>query len=92
MSTIVQQHKSDDALIPILNDIHNTITENHSKSNSSIDESFQKLEPKMFELNKFVNYKLTLSNKKKDQQYPTKQKIYLEESYISSKEKPLYER
>ena len=65
MSTIVQQHKSDDALIPILNDIHNTITENHSKSNSSIDESFQKLEPKIFELNKFVNYKLTLSNKKK---------------------------
>ena len=65
MSTIVQQHKSDDALIPILNDIHNTITENHSKSNSSIDESFQKLEPKIFGLNKFVNYKLTLSNKKK---------------------------
>ena len=68
MSTIFQQHTSDDALIPILNDIHNTITENHSKSNSSIDESFQKIEPKMFELNKFVNYKLTLSNKKKDQQ------------------------
>ena len=65
MSTIFQQHTSDDALIPILNDIHNTITENHSKSNSSTDESFQKLEPKIFGLNKFVNYKLTLSNKKK---------------------------
>ena len=42
MSTIVQQFTSDNTLIPIPNDIHAPITENHhaSISASSIDESF----------------------------------------------------
>ena len=57
MSTIVQQFTLDKALIPIPNDIHTPITENHrtSISVSSIDESFQKLELKICELNKSVN-------------------------------------
>ena len=66
MSTIVQQFTSDDTLIPIPNDIHTPITESHrtSISVSSIDESFQKLEFKICELNKSVNYELALLNKK----------------------------
>ena len=66
MSTIVQQITPDDTLIPIPNDIHTPITENHrtSISISSIDESFQKLELKVYELNKSVNYELALLNKK----------------------------
>ena len=42
MSTIVQQFTSDNTLIPIPNDIHAPITENHHASicASSIDESF----------------------------------------------------
>ena len=58
VSAIVQQFTSDDTLIPIPNNIHTPITENHrtSISISSIDESFKKLELKIFELNKSVNY------------------------------------
>ena len=49
MSAIVQQFTSDDTLIPIPNDIHTPIKENHRTSISvpSIDESFQKLELKI---------------------------------------------
>ena len=67
MSTIVQQFTTDDTLIPIPNDIHTTITENHrtSISISSIDESFKKLELKIYELNKFVNYELALKDPSK---------------------------
>ena len=68
MSAIVQQFTSDDTLIPIPNDIHTPITENHRTSSisvSSIDESFQKLELKICELNKSVDYELALLNKKK---------------------------
>ena len=45
MPAIVQQFTLNDTLIPILNDIHTPITENHRTSRSvpSIDESFQKL-------------------------------------------------
>ena len=65
VSTIVQQFTSDDTLIPIPNDIHTPITENHRNiSVSSIDETFQKLEFKIYELNKSVNYELALLNKK----------------------------
>ena len=66
MSTIVQQLTPDDALIPIPNDIRTPIMENHrtSISISSIDESFQKLELKVYELNKSVNHELALLNKK----------------------------
>ena len=67
MSTIVQQFTTDDTLIPIPNDIHTTIRENHrtSISISSIDESFKKLELKIYELNKFVNYELALKDPSK---------------------------
>ena len=70
MSTIVQQFTTDDTLIPIPNDIHTTITENHrtSISVSSIDESFKKLELKIYELNKFVNYELALKDPSKTSQ------------------------
>ena len=70
MSTIVQQFTTDDTLIPIPNDIHTTITENHrtSISISSIDESFKKLELKIYELNKFVNYELALKDPSKTSQ------------------------
>ena len=66
MSAIVHQFTSNDTLIPVPNDIHTAITENHRASTfiSSIDESFQKLELKMCELNKSVNYELALLNKK----------------------------
>ena len=66
MSAIVQQFTSDDTLIPIPNNIHTLIMEDHrtSMAVSSIDESFQKLELKICELNKSVNYELDLSNKK----------------------------
>ena len=68
MSAIVQQFISDETLIPIPNDIHTSITENHrtSISVSSTNESFQKLELKICELNKSVNYELDLLNKKTD--------------------------
>ena len=68
MSAIVQQFISDDTLIPIPYDIHTPITENHrtSISVSSIDKGFQKLELKIYELNKYVNYELALLNKKMD--------------------------
>ena len=68
MSAIVQQFISDDTLIPIPNDIHTPITENHrtSISVSSTDESFQKLELKTCEFNKSVNYELALLNKEMD--------------------------
>ena len=59
ISAILQQFISDDTLIPIPNDIHIPITENHRT-----DESFQKLELKICELNKSVNYELALLNKK----------------------------
>ena len=66
--TIVQQFTSGDTLIPIPNDIHTPITENHctSISISRIDESFQKLERKICELNKSVNHELALWNKRMD--------------------------
>ena len=66
MPTIVQLFTSDDTLIPVPNDIHTPITENHrtSLSISSIDASFQKTELKIYELNKSVNYELALLNKK----------------------------
>ena len=68
MSTIVQQFTSDDTLIPNPNDIHTLITKNHRASiyASSFDESFQKLELKIYELNKSVNSELALLNKKVD--------------------------
>ena len=68
MSAIVKQLTSDDTMIPIRNNIHTPITENHrtSISASSIDESFKKLEIKICELNKSVNYELGLLNKKMD--------------------------
>ena len=68
VSAIFQQFTSDDTLIPILNDIHTHITENHrtSISVSSIDKSFQKLELNICGLNKSVNYELALLNKKMD--------------------------
>ena len=45
MPKIVQQFTSDDILIPIPNDIHTPITENHRNSVpvSSIDEKFSKI-------------------------------------------------
>ena len=63
ISTIVQQFTSDDNLIPIPNDIHTPITENRRTSIyvSSI-EIFQKLELKICDLNKSVNYELALLN------------------------------
>ena len=66
MSTVVQQFTLDDTLIPIPNYTHTPITEHHciSMSISSIDESFQKLEIKVCELNKSMNYELALFNKK----------------------------
>ena len=66
MSTVVQQFTLDDTLIPIPNDTHTPITEHHcvSMSISSSDESFQKLEIKVCELNKSMNYELALFNKK----------------------------
>ena len=66
MSTIFQQSVSDDTLILIPNNIHTSITENYftSISTSSTDESFQKLELKICELNKSVNYELALLNKR----------------------------
>ena len=66
MSTIVQQFTSDDTMIPIPNDIHTPITKNHraSISASSFEESFQKLELKIYEWNKSVNSESSLLNKK----------------------------
>ena len=66
MSTIVQQLTSDDTMIPIPNDIHTPITKSHraSLSASSFDESFQKLELKIYELNKSVNSEFALLDKK----------------------------
>ena len=57
LSTIVQQFISDDAMITIPNDMHTPIPKNNraSVSTSSFEESFQKLEPKIYELNKCVN-------------------------------------
>ena len=68
MSTIVQQFTSDDTLIPIPNDINTPITKNYcaSISTSSFDESLQKLDLKIYELNKSVNFELPLLNKKMD--------------------------
>ena len=68
MSTIVQQFTSDDTLIPIPNDINTPITKNYraSISASSFDESLQKLDLKIYELNKSVNFELPLLNKKMD--------------------------
>ena len=66
LSSIVQQFTSDDTLISTPNDINTTITENNrtSFSNSRIDESFQKLDLKIYDLNKSVNSELALLNKK----------------------------
>ena len=100
MSTIAQEFTSDDAMIAIPNDIHTSITENHrtSISISGIDKSFQKLELKIYELNKSVNYELALLNKKMDSlseylkklvnsSLPSQQEKSFDE-YISSKENP----
>ena len=64
-STIVQQFTSDDTLIPIPNDIHTPTTKNYraSISASSFDEGIQKLELKIYELNKSVYSELALLNK-----------------------------
>ena len=66
MSAIAQQFTSDDTLIPIPNDIHTPTTKNYraSISASSSDECFQKLELKIYELNRSVNSELALLNKK----------------------------
>ena len=63
-----QQLFNNSHLIIIPNDIHTPIRENHraSISISSSDESFQKLELKIYELNKTVNSGLALLNKKKN--------------------------
>ena len=68
MSTFAQQSTSDDTLIPIPNGIHTAITKNCriSKSTSSFDEGFQKLELKIYELNKSVNSELALLNRRLD--------------------------
>ena len=68
MSAIAQQFTSDHTLIPIPNDIHTPTTKNYraSISASSFDESFQKLELKIYELNRSVNSELALLNKKMD--------------------------
>ena len=62
MSTIVQQFISDNTLILFPIDISHCV----SISASSFDESFQKLELKIYELNKSVNSELALLNKKID--------------------------
>ena len=66
MPKIVQQFMSDDTLIPIPNDIHTPITENHrsSISVSRVDENFQKSKLKICELDKSMNYELVFLNKK----------------------------
>ena len=66
MPKIVQQFMSDDTLIPIPNDIHTPITENHrsSISVSRVDENFQKSKLKICELDKSMNYELAFLNKK----------------------------
>ena len=68
MSAIIQQFTSDDKMILIPNDIYGPITENRRTSMSifSIDESFQKFELKICELNKSVDYELAFLNKKMD--------------------------
>ena len=105
MSTTAQQFTSNNAVIPIPNDIHIPITEKHrtSLSVSSIDCIFKKLELKICELNKSVNYELALLNKKIDSfsgyfikfvnsSLPSQQKKILRRKYICPKEKPLYKR
>ena len=105
VSTIAQQFTLDNTVIPISNDIHIPITEKHrtSLSVSSIDCIFQKLELKICELNKSVNYELALLNKKIDSfsgylikfvnsSLPGLQKKILRRKYICPKEKPLYKR
>ena len=62
MSTIVQQFISDNTLILFPIDISHCV----SISASSFDESFQKLELKIYELNKSVNSELALLNRKMD--------------------------
>ena len=68
MPTIVQQFTADDTLIPVPNDIHTPITKNHRTPicASSFDESFQKLELKIYKLNTSANSELALLNKKMD--------------------------
>ena len=68
MSAIIQQFTSDDKMVLIPNDIYAPITENRRTSMSifSIDESFQKFELKICELNKSVDYELAFLNKKMD--------------------------
>ena len=100
LSSIVQQFTSDDTLIPTPNGINTNITENHRTffSDSSIDESFQKLDLKIYELNKSVNSELALLNKKMysfseyfnklvNSSLPSQREKYF--LGFSSKEKPL---
>ena len=63
-----QQFTSDDTLISKPDDIHTLIMKNHglSISASSFNESFQKLDLKIYELNKSVNSELALLNKKNE--------------------------
>ena len=67
MSAFVQQSTSDDTLIPTPN-LHTPITKNYhvSISASILDEGFQKLKLKIYELNKSVNSELALLNRKMD--------------------------
>ena len=68
MSTFAHQSTPSDTLTPTPNDIHSPITKNYhtSISPSSFDEGFQKLELKIYELNKSVNSELALLNRKMD--------------------------
>ena len=92
MPAIVQQFTWDDLMIPILNDIQTSITENHraSLSASSIDASFLKLEFKIYELNKSVISELALLNKKMDS-FSEHFKKLVNSSLPSQQEKPLEE-
>ena len=92
VSAIVQQFTSDDTLIPIPNDIHTPITENHrtSLSVTSLYESFQKLELKICEFNKSVNYEVAVLNKKMDS-FPEYFNKIVSSSLPSHQEKSLEE-
>ena len=92
MPAVVQQFTWDDLMIPILNDIQTSITENHraSLSASSIDASFLKLEFKIYELNKSVISELALLNKKMDS-FSEHFKKLVNSSLPSQQEKPLEE-
>ena len=68
MSKFIQQYTSHDTLIPISNEIHTPTTKYYraSISASSFHKSFQKLELKIYGLNKSVNSELALFIKEID--------------------------